>query len=87
MQAIDCSQCGTTVLAEKYSDEHTSIQWLGDAHDACPLMRAGEVRPTGAAAGAAGSVCPALHSTIDQAARDGLIGFSMRSEPVPGVLR
>ncbi|MDN5760165.1 MAG: hypothetical protein L0H59_16860 [Tomitella sp.] len=87
MQPIDCAQCGTTVLAEKYSEVHTSIQWLGDAHSACPLMQVGEVRPAGAAAGSAGMVCPALHATIDQAVSEGRMGFATRSEPVPGVLR
>lgn len=87
MQRIACAQCGTTVLAEKFSERHTSVQWLGDAEAACPLMRAGEVRPAGTAAGSAGTLCPALHSTIDDAARAGRLPLTRRTEPTPGVLQ
>ncbi len=87
MQPITCSQCGTTVLAEKYSPQHTSVQWLEDSEAACPRLR--EAASGGPGAGQRGTtdrICPALHATIDQAVHDGTLKISRRAEPVPGRL-
>ena len=86
MQRIDCAQCGTGVLVAKYSAQHTGVQWLSDASADCTLARAGEVRPPGLLDGTAGSLCPALHSTIDAAARSGELPITRRVEPVPGTI-
>lgn len=81
MQRVACPQCSTTVLAEKYSEKHTSVQWLDDASTACPVIRSAETDGQ-----EIGAVCPILYDSIDRAVRDGRIPFSQRSEPTPGVL-
>lgn len=88
MQRIDCDQCGITVAAEKYSPEHTGVQWLDDAR-ACPLLRADDSGMAGdlRSAGTSSSTrCPALYATIDRAVESGALPYSLRAEPVPGVL-
>jgi len=88
MQEIICARCETRVLAEKYSQRHTSIQWLDDAPRTCALMRRGAVGAPGAdGTRDVGQVCPALHATIDHAAYEGALPLSLRTEPVRGVLR
>ena len=83
MYRIACAQCHTVVLAEKYSARHTSVQWLGDAGEQCPRAAA----ETAARCSARRKqLCPALHATIDAAARDGVLPMTTRSEPTPGVL-
>lgn len=88
LRRIDCDSCGITVAAEKYSPEHTGVQWLDDARS-CPLLRADD---TGMAAdlrsaGTSSSTrCPALYATIDRAVEDGTLPYSSRTEPVRGVL-
>ncbi|MED5800623.1 hypothetical protein VX037_06225 [Gordonia sp. Z-3] len=75
MQELTCATCATTVLAEKYSPSHTSIQWLGNAQHACPEL---------AARTAAGDqtstlpTCPALRDTIEEAARRGTLATDTR---------
>lgn len=83
MQELTCGTCRTTVLAEKFSPSHTSIQWLEDAAHACPefarIIAAGEnvsAIPT----------CPALRETIEEAARNGRLATdSIRVEPTRGL--
>lgn len=81
MERVVCPRCSTTVLAEKYSAKHTSVQWLDDASEACPVIRSAE-----AMGDEVGSVCSVLYDSIDEAVRDGRLAFSRRSEPIPGVL-
>lgn len=82
MESVRCSSCDNRVLVEKYSEAHSSIQWLEDADDACPefaCTRAGNGRswvPT----------CPRLQETIDELIVTGQIGMSPRSYPIPGRL-
>ncbi|HIW69287.1 MAG TPA: hypothetical protein H9759_04790 [Candidatus Dietzia intestinipullorum] len=88
MQEIACQQCGTTVLAEKYSERHVSVQWLTAATESCPRIRLAEAADGDTSVEKqVGTLCPALYETIDQAARDGVVPFSLRNEPTPGVLR
>ena len=83
MQAIDCRLCANTVLVEKYSNQHTSIQWLKDASTSCQRfaekIARGEPHTTDAS-------CSALRATIDSAAAGGDIELSLRSYPTPGKL-
>ncbi|MGO3326147.1 hypothetical protein [Gordonia sp. (in: high G+C Gram-positive bacteria)] len=83
MFRISCDQCGTAVLAEKYSPRHTSVQWLGDAGEQCPHAAA---ETAGSSTGSPRQLCPALHATIDGAARDGVLPMTTRTEPTPGLL-
>lgn len=83
MQPIECSQCGITVLTQKYSEQHTSVQWLDKADAVCPELR----QPEGSGSqGTTDRVCPKLHNTIDQAVRDGILQVTVRTEPRPGEL-
>ncbi|MGW4339348.1 hypothetical protein ACWEK5_42150 [Rhodococcus koreensis] len=83
MLPVECRRCGNAVLVEKYSEAHTSVQWLGDAEQTCPefALRAQEGEhsmfvPT----------CSALRGSIDDAVEDGRVGLSLRSYPTPGRL-
>ncbi|MEV6164895.1 hypothetical protein AB0L71_23825 [Streptomyces sp. NPDC052052] len=80
MQPVKCSACDTRVLVAKYSEIHTSVQWLSEAEDSCPRFAASaeEGRPS-----AFVPSCPPLRETIDAAVRDGLIPESRFSEPAP----
>ncbi|WP_235686677.1 hypothetical protein [Tomitella gaofuii] len=87
MQPITCNQCGTSVLVEKYSPQHTSVQWLGDAASTCPRLQMENASALGGGErGTTDRICPALHATIDQAVRDGALTVTRRAEPVPGRL-
>ncbi|WP_305092708.1 hypothetical protein [Prescottella sp. R16] len=82
MESVNCNSCGNRVLVEKYSDAHTSIQWLEDASTACPEFEESRTKdgrvfvPT----------CPKLQETIDDLIMSGQLGLSLRSYPVPGRL-
>ncbi|QNG20144.1 hypothetical protein G4H71_13715 [Rhodococcus triatomae] len=83
MQPISCRNCGNRVLVEKYSNEHTSVQWLSDAESACPefsrraaLGESSREIPT----------CPSLRQSIDEQAYEGALALSLRSYPTPGRL-
>ncbi|MFI8306677.1 hypothetical protein ACIF80_25220 [Streptomyces sp. NPDC085927] len=80
MQPVKCGACDTRVLVAKYSEIHTSVQWLSEAEETCPefAAAAGEGRPS-----AFVPSCPRLRETIGAATRDGLIPESRFSEPAP----
>lgn len=68
MQELCCETCANRVLVEKYSDVHTSVQWLADAESTCPefgrraaLGEHSKWIPT----------CPQLRISIDRAAASG----------------
>jgi len=81
MQPVTCRTCGTDVLAEKYSEAHTSIQWLTDAARSCPRL----YTDTGAGHTPAWvPSCTELRATIDDLAHRGVMPISHRSQPVTG---
>ena len=84
MQPITCRSCGNRVLAEKYSEAHTSIQWLtADSKQTCPQLR------TETAAGHTPSwipSCAELRDTIDDLAFRGELPLSHRSQQSPAHL-
>ncbi|MFD4294992.1 hypothetical protein ACFWPA_17375 [Rhodococcus sp. NPDC058505] len=82
MESVHCTSCDNRVLVEKYSDAHTSIQWLDDADSACPEF-ARTRTPDGRAAVL---TCGKLQETIDDLIVSGQIGLSLRSYPIPGHL-
>lgn len=82
MESVRCNTCSNRVLVEKYSEAHTSIQWLEDADAACPEFAA--VRTGGDRARV--PTCRSLQETIDELIVSGQIGMSPRSYPVPGRL-
>ena len=83
MQPITCRLCSNTVLVEKYSNQHTSIQWLEESATSCQKfadkIARGETLSTD-------EPCSALLATIDSAAAAGEIELSLRSYPTPGRL-
>ncbi|WP_112469370.1 hypothetical protein [Streptomyces triticisoli] len=80
MQPITCHECGTRVLVEKYSEIHTSVQWLEDAEAACPeFARLAEQGTHSAFV----STCMALRRSIGAAVREGRVPESRFSEPAP----
>ncbi|MGW0043021.1 hypothetical protein [Rhodococcus sp. NPDC003348] len=82
MESVRCNSCSNRVLVEKYSEAHTSIQWLEDADSACP-----EFAESRTANGrACVPTCRRLQETIDELILSGQIGMSLRSYPVPGRL-
>lgn len=83
MQPITCRLCQNTVMVEKYSNQHTSIQWLEDSATSC--QRFADKLARGDLLGTDES-CPALIATIDSAAAAGEIELSRRSYPTPGKL-
>ncbi|MFC7449072.1 hypothetical protein [Rhodococcus daqingensis] len=84
MQQLDCESCGNRVLVEKYSQSHTSIQWLDDAERRCPEFRGRAERGEHSMFVTS---CGALQDTVRQAVREGRLSESPRSTPVPGRLR
>ncbi|MBA4024011.1 MAG: hypothetical protein C0482_16755 [Gordonia sp.] len=69
MQPLNCDSCGLAVTVEKFSDAHTSIQWLADA-TACPFAAArGHVL-------AGDRSCPELRRSIDVAVRENTLSES-----------
>lgn len=70
---VQCQQCGATVLAAKFSVQHTSIQWDAAAVDQCAefaVRRAvGELTPLV-------ERCSALRASIEAAALDGRLPVS-----------
>lgn len=84
MQPIDCHECGTAVLVEKFSIPHTSVQWLSDATSACPRIAKATADGEGGLCGTTGLSCSSLRNTIDDAVREGRIEIKGRVEPILG---
>lgn len=58
LQPVSCTTCGVRVLATKYSPQHTSIQWSGDAAARCPEL-------TGTASGSCGSLLARIAEVVE----------------------
>nr|WP_237727093.1 hypothetical protein [Rhodococcus jostii] len=63
MQPLNCRTCGLAVMVEKFSNAHTSIQWLADA-STCPVVSMRGHLP------ADDDCCPELRQSIDSAVRE-----------------
>ncbi|MTE13190.1 hypothetical protein [Nocardia aurantiaca] len=72
MDQVRCLSCGTCVLVEKYSDQHTSVQWNRDAQAACTEM---SNKPRA-------HTCHALRTAIDDAVASGALSVSTRDVDV-----
>ncbi|WP_324199112.1 hypothetical protein [Nocardia amamiensis] len=75
MERIACRACGTCVLVEKFSVEHTSVQWSAVAMAACAELAGAD--------GARVRTCIALRDSIDAAVAVGALGVSTRDGDVP----
>ncbi|WP_067544355.1 hypothetical protein [Nocardia crassostreae] len=64
---------GTCVLAEKFSPQHTSVQWNTAARAACTELTGN---------GLASHTCSALRASIDAAVAAGDLGVSTRDVDV-----
>jgi hypothetical protein len=62
---VECGRCGATVLAAKFSPQHTSVQWSAAAVRACAEFAA-SVRPSALIEG-----CGSLRDSIDAAVTAG----------------
>lgn len=80
MRQVSCRNCGNRVLIEKYSNQHTSVQWLEDSAQVCPELARPADHPY------AQRSCSALRKTINDLADVGAVEMSERSYPVPGSL-
>ncbi len=67
---VSCGRCGATVLAAKFSPQHTSVQWTAAAVRRCAEFAAGSAagQPTALIDG-----CASLRDSIDEAVRRGLL--------------
>ncbi|WP_040806312.1 hypothetical protein [Nocardia concava] len=73
MDKVSCRSCGTCVLVEKYSDQHTSVQWNKTAMAECTEFAGNTPRS---------HTCGALRASIDEAVASGAIGVSTRDVDV-----
>lgn len=65
LREVTCDRCSAVVRVAKFSPQHTSVQWSGDATAKCA-----EFADRGPAAEPA-RTCASLWATIDRAVRDG----------------
>ncbi|WP_454198688.1 hypothetical protein [Nocardia sp. Marseille-Q1738] len=75
MERVSCRACGTCVLVEKFSVQHTSVQWSAVAVAACAeFARADTARIR---------TCIALRDSIDAAVATGALEVGTRDGDVP----
>ena len=71
--AVECERCGATVLAAKFSPQHTSVQWTEAAVRACAeFMAFAEL----GRASALVEGCGSLRDSIDAAVKAGRLEVS-----------
>ncbi|WP_159840472.1 hypothetical protein [Nocardia sp. CY41] len=75
MERITCRTCDTCVLVEKYSPQHTSVQWTTGAVAACAEFAGAD--------SARVRTCVALRDSIDAAVAGGRLGIGTRDGDVP----
>ena len=70
---VECGRCGASVLAVKFSAQHTSVQWTGAAVSACAefSVAAALGRPSALVEG-----CGSLRDSIDAAIKAGRLEVS-----------
>ncbi|MEV5648526.1 hypothetical protein AB0L57_09775 [Nocardia sp. NPDC052254] len=71
MDEVSCRSCGACVLVEKFSPQHTSVQWTGAARAHCTELP-----------GRGLHTCAALRDSVDEAVRSGELGVSTRDTDV-----
>ncbi|NNH74238.1 hypothetical protein HLB23_31045 [Nocardia uniformis] len=69
MEQVSCRSCGTCVLAEKFSPQHTSVQWNNAAVAACTEL---------SGSGVNSHTCQALRASIDHAVESGALTVNTR---------
>jgi hypothetical protein len=67
---VRCGRCGASVLAEKFSPQHTSVQWTVAAAATCAEFAA-RGRPSALVEG-----CASLRDSIDDAVASGRLEVS-----------
>lgn len=73
MEQVSCRSCGTCVLVEKFSPQHTSVQWNSAAVAACTEL---------SGSGLKSHTCQALRASIDAAVEAGALDVSTRDVDV-----
>ncbi|MEV6771655.1 hypothetical protein AB0N05_23825 [Nocardia sp. NPDC051030] len=76
MEEVSCRSCGTCVLVEKFSPQHTSVQWNKTAVAACTELPAAGLRSR------TSHTCQALRASIDAAVEAGALSVSTRDVDV-----
>lgn len=69
MDKVSCRSCGTCVLVEKFSPQHTSVQWNPTAVATCTGLPPTGLRP---------HTCPNLRASIEAAVESGDLAVSTR---------
>lgn len=67
LREVTCDRCSAVVRVVKFSPQHTSVQWSGDATAQCAEFASHEADGLRAR----GRSCSSLAETIDRAVRDG----------------
>ena len=80
-QAVACARCGATAAGEKFSPQHTSVQWTAAAAGRCAEFRARAAEGT---ASALVGGCGALRASIDAAVATGQVEIAPPSYPRAG---
>ncbi|MEU2037028.1 hypothetical protein [Nocardia niwae] len=75
MERVTCRTCETCVLVEKYSPQHTSVQWTADAVAACAEFAGADSTRV--------RTCVALRDSIDAAVACGRIDIGTRDGDAP----
>ncbi|WP_067692229.1 hypothetical protein [Nocardia jejuensis] len=75
MEQVSCRSCGTCVLVEKFSPQHTSVQWNKTAVAACTELPTGGLRSHA-------HTCHALRESIEAAVEAGVLHRSTRDVDV-----
>jgi hypothetical protein len=65
---VGCERCGATVLVAKFSPQHTSVQWTGQAVRTCAEFSA---RVAAGEQTALIDTCASLRTSIDRAVTEG----------------
>lgn len=71
MEEVSCRSCGACVLVEKFSPQHTSVQWTSAARARCTELP-----------GSGAHTCAALHAGIDESVQSGRLGVGTRDADV-----
>jgi hypothetical protein len=82
LSEIGCDSCDNRVLVEKYSPEHTSVQWISSDSMVCNVFA--EHRAVGTSPAGTERTCSALRATINRLADAGKLPISSRSYPTLG---
>lgn len=71
LREVTCDRCSAVVRVAKFSPQHTSVQWSGDATATCAEFADRGPASTSTRSSAPARTCASLWASIDRAVRDG----------------